>query len=208
MSSHASTDTDPMTERLSQVAGSPGLSLGAGVLSIVIGVLILAWPGATIVVIAILFAIQVIIAGVLQIVAAFSADGGAGSRVLLGLLGALSILVGLLCLRAPLQTAVALGLLIGAVWVVGGVIGFVHAVGAERGGARGWAIVSAVISVIAGVVVLVYPGMSIVVLTWLLGIVLVVNGAVLVARAFALRRSGRHAGRAAAPAGPAAASPM
>jgi uncharacterized membrane protein HdeD (DUF308 family) len=113
------------------------------------------------------------------------------------LLGALSILVGLLCLREPLQTALVLGLLIGAMWVVQGIGGVVDAIANEHGSARGWMIASGVLSVIGGVVVLVYPGASLVVLTWLLGVVLVAVGVVLIAQGFAARRAG--AAPAAAP---------
>jgi uncharacterized membrane protein HdeD (DUF308 family) len=152
-------------------------------------VLVLAWPGATIVVIAWLFAVQLLVAGMLQLVSAFSAGRGPGARVLSVMLGALSILVGLLCLRSTLQTALLLGLVIGALWVVQGVAGVVNAVGSERGAERGWGIASGVLSVLGGAVVLVYPGTSLAVLTWLFGIVLVALGAVLVIQGFAARRA-------------------
>ena len=186
---------------------SRGVSIGAGVLSIVIGVLVMFWPGATVVVIAWLFAVQLIVSGILQIVAAIGDDSGTGGRVLLGLLGALSILVGLLCLRAPLQTAVVLGLLIGATWVIGGVIRIVYSFGAGAGDHRGWGIASGALSVLGGAVVLVYPGFSFVAMTWFLGIVLVLIGIVLVAEGFMtgradsgpLVRAGDQPGSAAAP---------
>jgi uncharacterized membrane protein HdeD (DUF308 family) len=188
MMRHESDETRPVG-RLTQVADSPALVLAAGALSVLIGLLVLAWPGATIRIIAWLFAIQLLIAGVLQLVSAFSAERGPGGRVLFALLGALSILVGLLCLREPLQTALVLGLLIGAMWVVQGVAGMVHAIANESGAARGWAITSGVLSVLGGAVVLVYPGTSLVVLTWLFGIVLVAVGVVLVAQGLSTRRS-------------------
>jgi uncharacterized membrane protein HdeD (DUF308 family) len=140
-----------------------------------------------------LFAIQLVVTGVLQLVAAFAGDADTAGRVLFGVLGALTILVGLLCLRAPLQTAVVLGLLIGATWVVGGVITIVHALSAGPGSGRGWRITSGVVSVIGGAVVLVYPGASVVTLTWLLGIVLVVTGVMVLVQGFMARRAGRPA---------------
>ena len=185
---HETDETRPVG-RLTQLADSPALVLAAGALSVLIGLLVLAWPGATIRIIAWLFAIQLLVAGVLQLVSAFSADRGPGGRVLFALLGALSILVGLLCLREPLQTALVLGLLIGAMWVVQGVVGVVHAIANESGAARGWAITSGVLSVLGGAVVLVYPGTSLVVLTWLFGIVLVAVGVVLIAQGITTRRS-------------------
>ena len=192
------THREAVGDRIARVGGASGLVVAAGVVSILIGVLVLAWPGATIKIIAWLFAIQLIIAGVLQLVAAFSPARASGGRVLFAVLGALSILVGLLCLREPLQTALVLGLLIGAVWVIQGVVGLVDAIGGERGSGRGWMIASAVLSIIAGVVVLVYPGASIVILTWLFGITLIVVGILLVAGGISARHSGAPAPAAAA----------
>jgi uncharacterized membrane protein HdeD (DUF308 family) len=188
MSAHAPDETAGV-RGLTQIADSPLLVLAAGALTILIGVLVLAWPGATIVVIAWLFAVQLLVAGVLQLVSAFSAGRGPGARALSVLLGALSILVGLLCLRSTLQTALFLGLVIGALWVVQGVAGVVNAVGSERGAERGLGIASGVLSVLGGAVVLIYPGTSLAVLTWLFGIVLVVLGAVLVIQGLAARRA-------------------
>jgi uncharacterized membrane protein HdeD (DUF308 family) len=188
MTGHASTHTDPVADRLARIGRSPNLLIIAGALSVVIGLLVLSWPGATIAVVAWLFAIQLLVTGVLQVVSAFSAGDGAGRRVMLVLLGALSILVGLLCLRAPLQTALVLGLLIGAMWVIQGVITVGTAIGSERGAARGWMIASGVLSVLGGAVVLVYPGASLVVLVWMLGIFLIVSGAVLVIQGVVARR--------------------
>ena len=79
--------SDPLGESLERVGRSPMLTIGAGALSIVIAVLVLV-PANTAVVIAWLFAIQMIVTGVLQLVAAFAGDAGPGGRVLLGLLGA------------------------------------------------------------------------------------------------------------------------
>ena len=72
--------------------------------------------------------------------------------------GRLSLLVGLLCLRDPLQTLAVLGLLVGVAWTVGGIIRVVQGIVAERGATRGWRIASGVVWVVAGGVVLVYPG--------------------------------------------------
>ena len=201
-------NTVPLSDGPRGATRRTGLGIGAGLLSIVIGLLVVFWPGSSVVLIAWLFAIQLIIAGILQLIAAFMDESGTGGHVLIGLLGALSILVGLLCLRAPLQTAVVIGLLIGATWVIGGVIGIVHAIGAGPDGHRGWRITSGVVSVLGGAVVLVDPGLSFVAMTWLFGIVLVSIGVLLLAENFMTRREdteawaqagGRHSSAAAPP---------
>jgi uncharacterized membrane protein HdeD (DUF308 family) len=181
--------TESAGDRIARVGESPGLLLGAGIVSVLIGVLVLSWPGATIKVIAWLFAVQLLVGGVLQLISAFAAGRGPGGRVLFALLGALSILVGLLCLREPLQTALVLGLLIGAMWVIQGVVGIVEAIGSEQGASRGWMVASGVLSVIGGTVVLVYPGASLVVLTWLFGVTLIAIGVLLIVQGITARRA-------------------
>jgi uncharacterized membrane protein HdeD (DUF308 family) len=179
---------DQLGEGLERLGRSPMLTIATGALSVVIGVLVLV-PDDTAAMIGWLFAIQLVVTGMLQLVAAFAGDAGTAGRVLLGLLGALTILVGLLCLRAPLQSAVLLGLLIGALWVVGGVIGIFHAINDGPRGDRGWRIASGLLYVLGGTVVLLNPAASLVTLTWLLGIVLLVTGVVLLAHGLFARRS-------------------
>jgi uncharacterized membrane protein HdeD (DUF308 family) len=135
-----------------------------------------------------LFSIQPIITGVLQLVSASSDVSGVSGRVLSCVLGTLSILVGLLCLRTPLQTALVLGLPIGIAWVIGGVIRIVQGIAAALGAARGWWITGGVLWVIAGGLVLAYPGASLVALASVLGIVLILEGTCLIAVGFTTRR--------------------
>jgi uncharacterized membrane protein HdeD (DUF308 family) len=183
---------DPVVDRLAQIGRSPALVIAEGALGTVLGVLVLAWPGPTATVLAVLFGINLLVAGVLQFVAAFSDAGRTGGRGLSCVLGTISLLVGLLCLRDPLQTVAVLGLLVGAAWTVGGVIRVVQGIVAERGTTRAWRIASGVVWVVAGSVILVYPGASIVVLTSVLGIVLIVAG-------FTMRHAGSGVVTAVAP---------
>jgi len=160
-----------------------------GVVSFVAGVLVLAWPGATVLAIAIVFAAQVLVGGVLRLVAALSAEEiRGGGRVLLALLAIVSILAGVLFLRHPFQTLTVLTLLLGLFWVLAGVLEIVHAAGARDMPARGWAIAAGVLGALAGVVVLVYPGMSLLPLVWFLGLELLIYGALTIARGLRARR--------------------
>jgi uncharacterized membrane protein HdeD (DUF308 family) len=183
-------EPDPVLHRLAGVGRSPVLLCVEGVLSALLGVLVLTWPGATVVVLAWLFGIHLLVTGVLQIVSASSDVAGTGDRVLSCMLGTLSILVGLLCLRTPLQTALVLGLLIGVTWVVGGSIRIVQGVVATRGTPRWWRIAGGVLWVLAGGLVLDFPGASLVALASILGIVLILEGASLIAVGLTTRRSG------------------
>ena len=109
---------DPVVDRQAQNGLSYALVIAEGALGTVLGVVVLAWPGPTAAVLAVLFAINLLVAGVLQFVTALSDSGRTGGRGLLCVSGTLSLLVGLLCLRDPLQTVALLGLLVGVAWTL------------------------------------------------------------------------------------------
>jgi uncharacterized membrane protein HdeD (DUF308 family) len=175
--------------RLAGVGRSPALLVVEGVLGAVLGILVLTWPGATVGVLAWIFGALLIVTGVLHFVSAASAEAGAAGRVLSCVLGTLLFLGGLLCLRSPLQTALVLGLLIGIVWVVGGVVRITQGVVQGRGASRWWRIAAGVLWVVAGGLVLDFPSASLVTLASILGIVLLLEGLCLVAVGLTTRRS-------------------
>jgi uncharacterized membrane protein HdeD (DUF308 family) len=94
-----------------------------GFLTLLAGLLVLAWPGRTVVAVAVLFGLQLVVAGIYRFVAAFTADDESGAtRVLLALLRVLSFIVGLYALRHLLVTIAALALLLGIFWIVNGAV--------------------------------------------------------------------------------------
>jgi uncharacterized membrane protein HdeD (DUF308 family) len=175
--------------RLTHVGGSPVVIVAEGALGALVGVVVLAWPSPTATVLAALFAAQLFATGVLQLVAASSAATSTGDRVLLCGLATLSLLIGLLCLRTPLQTAQLLGLLMGIMWVLGGALRVGQGVLAARGGPRGWRIASGVLWLLAGGLALDYPGAGLVAVATILGVVLILQGALLIAGGLTVRRS-------------------
>lgn len=175
-----------VSDTMAGVGGSKGWWITYGVLTLLAGIAVVVWPKATLLVLAVIFGIQLLILGVFRIVAAFAVpDTSAGRKVVGVLIGILSILAGIFCLRSPIATVVILALLVGAFWLVYGVMEVVGGI-AERGGERGraWTIASGVIGVIAGVVVLSMPAISAVALAWVLGIMLIVQGIIAIFAAF------------------------
>ena len=175
-----------------------GWVLTFGVVTLLAGLLALAWPGRTVVAIAVLFGAQLVVAGIFRFVAALASDDERGTtRVLLALLGVLSLIVGLYALRHLLVTVAALALLLGIFWIVNGTVEVLAAL-AHRGMAgRGWTVVMGLLGVLAGVVVLVYPGISLTTLAVVLGFWLLVLGIMEVVLAFRLRSLGQVATRVA-----------
>jgi uncharacterized membrane protein HdeD (DUF308 family) len=174
---------------LARVGRHWGWVLFYGVITLLAGVVALAWPGATLLVIAVLFGVQLIIAGIFRFAAAFAADDASGgTRVLYALLGVLSVIIGLYAVRHILLTLLALVLLLGIFWVVNGTIELFTALSRRGMPARGWTAATGVLSLLAGVVVLIYPGPGLFSLTIVLGVWLLIYGVMEITAAFRLRR--------------------
>jgi uncharacterized membrane protein HdeD (DUF308 family) len=173
-----------------------GWVLTFGIVTLLAGLLTLAWPGRTLVVIAVLFGIQLVVAGIFRFVAAFAADDATGgTRVLLALLGVLSFVVGLYAVRHVLVTIAALALLLGIFWIVNGAVEAFAALSHRGMQGRGWTILTGLLSVAAGIVVLAYPAISLATLAVVLGFWLLLYGVMEVVLAFRLRSVGHAAAR-------------
>lgn len=165
-----------------------GLTVVFGLLTLALGVAMLVWPSATLVVAAVLIAIQVFAFGIIQIIRSFAeVNAPTAARTLTGLSGALAILLGFLVLRSPLQTVVIIALVIGAWWVFRGVLDIV-AGASEVPGNRAVSVVLGIISVVAGAIVLLQPGLSLRVFVIVVGVWMILYGVVVVAAPFLARR--------------------
>ncbi len=148
-----------------------GLIVGA-VLTAIVGGLILAWPGITLAVVAVVFGIFILVRGIVRLAAGIFGPGlSAGGRTLSIILGILLIAAAIFVLRNLEAGLAVLGLLIGLSWIIDGIAMLVES---AKGPARGFSTVAGVISVIAGVVVLFIPVSGVAVLTVLAGVVFLV----------------------------------
>jgi uncharacterized membrane protein HdeD (DUF308 family) len=187
---------DDPADVLARVGRHWGWVFAFGALTAIAGVAVLVWPGPTLQVIAVLFGIQLVVYGIFRFVAAFAVDDeGTGTRVLYALLGVLSFIVGIYAIRHVLVTLASLALLLGIFWIVQGSVELFTAISNRGLPSRGWTIFVGIISVLAGIVVLVYPSISLVTLAIVLGIWLIFFGAMEIYFAFRLRSVGSVAGR-------------
>ncbi len=148
-----------------------GLIIGA-ILTAIVGGLILAWPGITLAIVAVVFGIFILVRGIVRLAAGVFGPGlSAGGRTLSIILGILLIAAAIFVLRNLEAGLAVLGLLIGLSWIIDGIAMLVES---AKGPARGFSTVAGIISVIAGVVVLFIPVSGVAVLTWLAGVVFLV----------------------------------
>ena len=164
--------------------------LVAGLLTIVVGAIVLAWPGPTILVASTLFGVYLLLSGLAELFGAFALPGSAGSRVLLFITGALSLVLAIMSFRhfGDGYAVLLLSLWIGIGFIFQGVSGVAIGVSESDLPGRGWYIVTGIISVIAGLVVLVWPFDSIAVLTLAAGIWLAIIGITQIVQAFQTRK--------------------
>lgn len=165
--------------------------LALGVLTLILGVLVLVWPGKSILVAAVLFGAFLVVSGIAQVVAAFGLDVSVGSRVLLFISGALSVVLGVLAFRHFGQgyAVLLLGIWIGVGFIFQGVAEAVLAISYPELPERGWHIFLGVLTWIAGLVVLAWPFGSVVALALVTGVWLVVIGICQIAWAIRARKT-------------------
>jgi uncharacterized membrane protein HdeD (DUF308 family) len=176
-----------------------GWVLGFGVITILAAIAVLAWPAETLLVIAVLFGCQLVIFGVYRFVAAFAYSFlSGGMRALFAILGVLSLIVGLWAIRHAGLTLLALAVLLGIFWIINGTVEiFTAATEGKDLPGRGWTIAMGVLSVVAGIIVLADPGISLLTLAIVLGCWLLVFGIMEIVAAFQLRSAARSSSQSA-----------
>lgn len=166
------------------------LALTAAVLGLVVGVMIMAWPEATLKVVAILFGAWLLVRGLVQIVQAIAGRGRDGTeRAILGLVGVFFVGAGILALRNLLVSLVVIATVIGLMWLLGGIVDLIAAFSGPGGGYRLWRIALGVLSIVAALVILVWPDLTLVTLVYISGVWLVVMGVIQVGMVLWARRS-------------------
>ncbi|WP_420714516.1 HdeD family acid-resistance protein [Mycobacterium sp. Aquia_213] len=169
-------------------------TLVSGVLTLIVGILVLAWPGISVLAAAIAFGVYLLITGVAQVIFAFSLHVSAGSRILLFVSGAASLILAVLAFRHFGQgyAVLLLAIWIAIGFVFRGVATTVSAISDPTLPGRGWSIFLGVITLIAGIVVLASPFASIITLAIVVGIWLAVIGVFEVIASFGIRKASKE----------------
>jgi len=163
-----------------------------GVLYIAFGVIAVAWPGVTALAILWVIAIFAIVDGLIEIFDAirYRASGGTALGITFGVL---SVAFGVVALVWPGPTVTVFAVIVGIWAILVGIVGVMASVGLRKvpGSGWGWGVTSAVLTVILGVMLLVWPKSSLVALVWVLGIWAWVIGIMLIVIGFQVRRLGK-----------------
>lgn len=178
-------------------------ALVSGLLTVVLGVAVLAWPGKTLLVAAVLFGLYLLVTGVAQVIFAFGLHISAAGRVLSFISGAAALILAVMAFRHfgedPLLAIWLLAIWIGIGFIFRGTATTVAAVGDAELPGRGWTIFVGVVSLLAGVVMLASPFESIAILTLVAGCWLVVIGVFEILSALSMRSAANRVDRVLAP---------
>jgi uncharacterized membrane protein HdeD (DUF308 family) len=172
------------------------LGIVQGVTLLVLGVLCLTAPGATLFVIVQLTGIYFLVTGILGLISLVSDRGMWLWKVFAGIVG---ILAGIAIIQHPLWSTVlvpsTLILVVGIFGIVSGIVGMVHSLGD-----RSWAgILLGLFGVLLGLVLVANPVIGAVTLPFVVGVFATIGGVMAIVASLADRRRGRRGAAASAP---------
>ncbi|MCH9275811.1 DUF308 domain-containing protein [Bifidobacterium amazonense] len=165
-----------------------------GAAAVILGIALLVWPGKTLTVFAVAFGIYFIVSGVIRIVGALVTLGlPAGWRILDVFIGILLAFGGVIMLKnaalSGTSLAVFVTLIVGFGWIMEGVMALAESWRLPK---SGWAVCYAIVSIIAGIAVILSPVSSMVFLVILGGCALVVMGVSAIVRAFTFGKPAKN----------------
>ena len=146
-----------------------------GLLGVAVGIIVLAEPHNGLASLAVITGVFLLIDGI--ITTASSLFTGGERRVMSVVSGVVSLLVGVLLIRHPVNSVVAIGLLLGLWLIVSGAIRLVETFEVRHG--RGWWLLVSVLEIAAGIVLVSSPHIAVATLALLVGISFILRGAAL-----------------------------
>ena len=174
------------------------IAIVTGVISLIAGLVIVIWPFKSAVAVTVLIAIYTLVAGIIDIALAVVSKGLSGwLRVGLALLGVLFVVASIVAFSNLASTTALLGVFVstflGIAWIFEGVV-TLFALGGPQDPfspvvrSKGWTIAYAIVSILAGIVLLVSPMLAAVWLWLFIGASLLVFGVIQIVRAATLER--------------------
>ena len=176
--------------RLLAARGARRVTLAAAAAMLALGVLLILWRDDSLRVTAVLLGIALLVTGALRLVHGATATGQAGAHrsghVLIGILAALA---GIYCLGDIAPTVVLLSLVVGLFWAMHGLVDLVAA--SSPGPGRVLTGLTGALSLLAGLVAIFWPAVTVPVLGAVMGAWLACDGVLLAVTALYLRHLAR-----------------
>ncbi|HWI22931.1 MAG TPA: DUF308 domain-containing protein [Baekduia sp.] len=157
-----------------------------GLLDIGAGILVLVYPDISLLVIALVLGVYLLVAGALAMVEALIVDAETVVRALQAVLGLIAVIAGLVVLRQPGDSLLAIVIVAGIFFVVQGVVALVRAYSNVE--ARGLSLLLGVVNAVVGIVILSWPELGLTTFAILIAIDLILQGLAALALGLMVRR--------------------
>ena len=163
------------------------LLLLRGVIGIVLGIILVAWPQATIVVLMVLVGIWALIDGIGLAAQVFDKGAGTGQRVLFGVMALVALVVAMVASFNPDKAASVITWLVGIWLLVRGLFELVGAFSSTVATPRWLLVLGALLDLVLGWLFVTHPGQSAKGIAVVIGILAIAWGVVFVVLALAAR---------------------
>lgn len=169
-----------------------GLAVAEGVLAVLFGIAALFWPGATVVLIVVLFAIFTLVWGVIELVKSLLSIGVRSTWWIELIFSLLVIGLGVYLIRNPAVSVLTLLILAGLTFIVRGAVDLIEGFFSQDPfikETRLLRIVAGIIGVIAGIIVFRQPVASGLAFVWIIGLYAILEGVFTITVAVKVRNS-------------------
>jgi uncharacterized membrane protein HdeD (DUF308 family) len=166
-------------------------TLVSGILAVLLGIAVFVWPGISILIAAIFFGAYLLVTGITQVVLAFSLRAPTSGKVLLFVSGLAAAILGVLCFISLQDSIQLLGIWIGIGFIFRGVATTASAISDKLLPGRAFEIFIGIITLIAGIVMLLFTFESLMVLAKVVGAWFFFIGLFEIVMAFIIRRESK-----------------
>jgi uncharacterized membrane protein HdeD (DUF308 family) len=185
----AAAKSKAMLALLGPLAHNWWLLLLRGLASVAFGVMAFSWPKLTLLTLVVLFAAFVVVDGVFAVAAAVMGKQERGARWWLAVVGLISIGTGIAAYLMPGVTALTFALIIGAWSIATGIFQIIGAIRLRKEIEGEWLLVACGLgNVVFGLLVMLWPGLGLLTMIYLIGFYAIFYGFVLSVLALRLRR--------------------
>lgn len=136
------------------------LLLLLGVLSLAFGLVLIFWPGQTLTVVTTIVGLFMIVNGLIRFfMGVFNSE--ADHRVMMIIVGIVGVVLGIVVMRNPEATITLIVLITAIFWIIQGMVDFFHGMTRRELPDSGMRVVFGIMSALFGLVILVWPDLSV-----------------------------------------------
>jgi uncharacterized membrane protein HdeD (DUF308 family) len=172
-----------MASEVPQIGRNWWLFVVLGVICLITGILAIVWPDITLLTLGLFAGVYLMITAIMEIIDAVIGDPG--GRALSAILGIVSLIAGLIFIRRPGESLLAIVMVAGIFLIAEGVIRIVRAFAST--GKRWWGIAAGAVDAIIGIIILSWPGIGLVTVAVFFAVTMVVRGALAIVVGLKLR---------------------